>query len=56
MVGCMRTSLSVVASEKGIVIGEVRFPEAGDLIDCKRMGVGGKAIPLYASYKGKVFT
>lgn len=47
MVGCTRTSLSVVASEKGIVIGRVRFREAGDLIDCTRMGVGGKAIPPY---------
>lgn len=47
MVGCTRTSLSVVASEKGIVIGRVQFREAGDLIDCTRMGVGGKAIPPY---------
>lgn len=47
MVGCTRTSLSVVASEKGIVIGRVSFREAGDLIDCTRMGVGGKAIPPY---------
>lgn len=47
MLGCTRTSLSVVASEKGIVIGRVQFREAGDLIDCTRMGVGGKAIPPY---------
>lgn len=47
MIGCTRTSLSVVASEKGVVIGRVRFREAGDLIDCTRMGVGGKAIPPY---------
>lgn len=47
VIGCTRTSLSVVASEKGIVIGRVRFREAGDLIDCTRMGVGGKAIPPY---------
>ncbi|KAI0563053.1 Type IIB DNA topoisomerase [Gracilaria domingensis] len=47
MIGCTRTSLSVVASEKGIVIGRVQFREAGDLIDCTRMGVGGKAIPPY---------
>lgn len=47
MVGCTRTSLSVVASEKGIVIGRVKFREAGDLIDCTKMGVGGKAIPPY---------
>ena len=47
MVGCTRNSLSVVASEKGIVIGRVKFREAGDLIDCTRMGIGGKAIPPY---------
>lgn len=48
MIGCTRTSLSVVASEKGVVIGRVKFREAGDMIDCTRMGVGGKAIPPYA--------
>lgn len=47
MIGCTRTSLSVIASEKGVVIGRVSFREAGDLIDCTRMGVGGKAIPPY---------
>mmetsp|Transcript_1233 Transcript_1233/g.3804 ORF Transcript_1233/g.3804 Transcript_1233/m.3804 type:complete len:416 (+) Transcript_1233:53-1300(+) len=47
LIGCTRTSLSVVASEKGIVIGRVQFREAGDLIDCTRMGVGGKAIPPF---------
>ncbi len=47
LIGCTRTSLSVVASEKGIVIGRVQFREAGDLINCARMGVGGKAIPPY---------
>jgi len=47
MVGCTRTSLNVVASEKGIVIGRVTFRDDGDLIDCARMGVGGKAIPPF---------
>lgn len=47
ILGCTRTSLSVVGSEKGAVIGCVSFREAGDLIDCRRMGVGGKAIPPY---------
>lgn len=47
LIGCTRTSLSVVASEKGIVIGCVQFREAGDDINCARMGVGGKAIPPY---------
>jgi len=47
MIGSTRSSLNVVASEKGIVVGRVRFKDAGDPIDCTRMGVGGKAIPPY---------
>ena len=47
MVGCTRTSLNVVASDKGLVVGRIQFVEAGDPIDCTRMGVGGKAIPPY---------
>jgi meiotic recombination protein SPO11 len=35
----------VVASEKGVVVGRLTFTEDGDNIDCRRMGVGGKAIP-----------
>ena len=35
----------MVASEKGVVVGRLTFREDGDLIDCQRMGVGGKAIP-----------
>lgn len=45
MLGCTRTSLHVVASEKGVVVGRLTFTEDGDDIDCRRMGVGGKAIP-----------
>eukprot|EP00775_Hariotina_reticulata_P004035 gene4035-4282_t len=45
MLGCTRSSLHVVASEKGVVVGRLTFTEAGDHIDCRRMGVGGKAIP-----------
>jgi len=45
MLGCTRTSLHVVASEKGVVVGRLTFTEDGDPIDCARMGVGGKAIP-----------
>ena len=37
--------IAVVASEKGVVVGRLTFREDGDLIDCQRMGVGGKAIP-----------
>lgn len=36
---------AVVASEKGVVVGRLTFREDGDFIDCRRMGVGGKAIP-----------
>ena len=32
------------------VIGRVQFRENGDLIDCAKMGVGGKAIPSSADY------
>lgn len=45
MLGCTRSSLHVVASEKGVVVGRLQYLEDGDLIDCCRMGVGGKAIP-----------
>lgn len=47
MAGCTRTSLHIVASDKGLVVGNVQYTEAGDEIDCTRMGVGGKAIPPY---------
>lgn len=47
MAGCTRTSLHVVASDKGLVVGRIQYREAGDYIDCTRMGVGGKAIPPY---------
>jgi meiotic recombination protein SPO11 len=45
MLGCTRSSLHVVASEKGVVVGRLTFADDGDIIDCTRMGVGGKAIP-----------
>jgi meiotic recombination protein SPO11 len=47
MMGCTRTSLHVVASDKGLVVGRIQYKEAGDFIDCTKMGVGGKAIPPY---------
>ena len=31
----------------GIVVGKLQFRDDGDLIDCTRMGIGGKAIPPY---------
>ncbi|KAJ8620886.1 hypothetical protein MRB53_029415 [Persea americana] len=45
MLGCTRSSLNVVASEKGVVVGRLVFSDDGDRIDCTKMGVGGKAIP-----------
>jgi DNA topoisomerase VI subunit A len=43
---------AVVASEKGVVVGRLTFTEDGDDIDCRRMGVGGKAIPPNISKVG----
>ena len=40
-----RRGPAVVASEKGVVVGRLTFREDGDLINCQRMGVGGKAVP-----------
>ncbi|KAL0211718.1 hypothetical protein RCL1_005344 [Eukaryota sp. TZLM3-RCL] len=45
LLGVTRTSLHVVASEKGVVVGRLQYTENGDFIDCSRMGTGGKAIP-----------
>lgn len=47
MIGCTRSNLHVVASDKGLVVGRITFYEDGDFIDCTKMGVGGKAIPPY---------
>ena len=47
MAGCTRTSLHVIASDKGLVVGRIQYREAGDLIDCTKMGIAGKAIPPY---------
>eukprot|EP00501_MAST-03F_sp_TOSAG23-6_P000127 GSMAST32.ASY1.ANO1.129.1 assembled CDS len=32
---------------KGVVVGRISFKEAGDVIDCTKMGVSGKAVPAY---------
>ena len=45
-IGCPRSCLNVVAADKGLVVGRVSFDEDGDPIDCTRMGVTGKAIPV----------
>jgi len=47
MVGCTRTSLNVIASPKGVVVGCLQYTESGDFIDCERMGKSGKAIPAF---------
>lgn len=47
IMGCTRSNLNVVASEKGLVVGRLRYQEDGDPIDCTRIGVGGKAIPPF---------
>ena len=47
IMGCTRSCLNVVASEKGLVVGRVSYQEDGDPIDCTRIGVGGKAIPPF---------
>ncbi|RVW39677.1 DNA topoisomerase 6 subunit A [Vitis vinifera] len=39
------SSLNVIASEKGVVVGRLIFSDNGDMIDCTKMGMGGKAIP-----------
>ncbi len=44
MLGVDRWSLHVVASAKGAVIGRLVFREGRDIIDCTKMGTGGKAI------------
>ncbi|XP_071709983.1 DNA topoisomerase 6 subunit A [Rutidosis leptorrhynchoides] len=45
ILGCTRSSLNVVAAEKGVVVGRLVFSDNGDMIDCTKMGIGGKAIP-----------
>ncbi|CAI9098097.1 OLC1v1034680C1 [Oldenlandia corymbosa var. corymbosa] len=45
ILGCTRSSLNVVAAEKGVVVGRLMFSDNGDMIDCTKMGMGGKAIP-----------
>ncbi|GMY14672.1 DNA topoisomerase 6 subunit A [Fagus crenata] len=45
IIGCTRSSLNVVAAEKGVVVGRIIFSDNGDMIDCTKMGIGGKAIP-----------
>ena len=36
MIGCTRSNLHVVASDKGLVVGRIQFEEDGDEIDCTK--------------------
>jgi meiotic recombination protein SPO11 len=36
MIGCTRSNLHVVASDKGLVVGRIQFEEDGDFIDCTK--------------------
>ncbi|MFX0211805.1 MAG: hypothetical protein ACFFDT_37860, partial [Candidatus Hodarchaeota archaeon] len=46
MIGVTRNSLNVVAKAKGQVIGRISFREAGDFIDCTKMGHGKSITPM----------
>lgn len=41
---CKREALKIVADEKGVVVGDLRFTECGDNIDCSKVGAIGKPI------------
>ncbi|KAJ0860802.1 putative DNA topoisomerase (ATP-hydrolyzing) [Helianthus annuus] len=43
---CTRSSLNVVAAEKGVVVGRLVFSDNGDMIDCTKMGIGGNDIVI----------
>ncbi len=44
MTGVYRESLGVIASAKGVCVGDIRIRDRGDLIDCSRLGTGGWSI------------
>ncbi len=44
MMGVYRENLGVVASAKGVCVGEVKIRDKGDVIDCSRLGTGGWSI------------
>lgn len=43
--GSLREELHVFAKKRGTMIGNITVIDAGDEIDCRRMGTGGYAIP-----------
>ena len=43
--GALREELHVFAKKRGTMVGNITIEDAGDEIDCRRMGSGGYAIP-----------
>lgn len=43
--GVLREELHVFADSKGAMVGPITLVDAGDTIDCTRMGTGGYAVP-----------
>jgi DNA topoisomerase-6 subunit A len=43
--GSLREELHVFAKKKGTMVGNITVQDNGDVIDCRRMGTGGYAIP-----------
>jgi DNA topoisomerase-6 subunit A len=43
--GSLREELHIFAKKRGAMIGAITLIDAGDEIDCRRMGTGGYAIP-----------
>ncbi len=41
----LREELHLFASNKGALVGEITLVDAGDVIDCRRMGTGGWSVP-----------
>ncbi|PON51829.1 Spo11/DNA topoisomerase VI subunit A [Trema orientale] len=47
MLRCARASLPVYASEKGLVLGNLKFKEDGNAIDCTKFGMPDVASRLF---------
>lgn len=45
ILGAMREELHVFAKKRGTMVGNITVVDAGDDIDCRKMGTGGYAIP-----------
>jgi DNA topoisomerase-6 subunit A len=43
--GSLREELHVFAKKKGTLVGNITIEDNGDVIDCRRMGTGGYAVP-----------